>query len=240
VPDPELVLTRDQSRELDRRATLEYGVPALLLMENAGRACADVALEMLGARRGPVVVLAGAGNNGGDGLVVARTLWNRGVEARVLLAGPRERLERASDEVRANARMWELLGKAIEPVLDERSAVALAAELPRAALLVDALFGTGLVRPLGGLEAALVRALDAAEAPILAVDLPSGLDADTGEVLGVAARASATVTFVARKRGLLAGRGPALAGRVTVAEIGVPRRLLAELSESIERSSRSG
>jgi NAD(P)H-hydrate epimerase len=228
------LLSRAAARELDRRAIEEYGIPALVLMENAGRACADAAAELLAGRAGPVLVLCGAGNNGGDGLVVARTLWNRGFEARVLLAGPLARLERASAEVQTNARLWQGLGRRIEPLADEVALAARAGELASAALLIDALFGTGLTRPLTGLEAACVRALDGAGPPLLAVDLPSGLDADTGEVLGAAPRAALTVTFVAAKRGLLRGWGPALAGRVRVAEIGVPRFLVEELSETIE------
>ncbi len=223
---PELVLTREGARELDRRAIEEYGIPALLLMENAGRACADAALEMLTSKREGVLVLCGVGNNGGDGLVVARTLWNRGREVRVLCAGSRARLEAASQEVRTNARLWQGLGRPIEFVESEETVRVRAAELRTAALLVDALFGTGLARPLAGLQAALVRGMNASLRPILAVDLPSGLDADSGEVLGEAVRAEATVTFVAKKPGIGRGRGPELCGRVRVAEIGIPRFLL--------------
>ena len=218
------VLGRDAVRELDRRAIEEYGIPSIVLMENAGRAAADVALLELGDdRRGPVVVLAGPGNNGGDGLVVARTLVNRGVEAEVLAIFPEERLAAASEDVRINAALWRGLGREIrfepEPEL-------LAERLSAATLVVDGLFGTGLRRPLAAPYPAVVEAVGASGARVLALDLPSGLDADSGAVLGAAVEADVTVTFVAAKPGFHRGEGPARCGRVVVAEIGIPRSWL--------------
>jgi len=232
-------LGRDVVRELDRRAIQDFGLPALLLMENAGRACADEALAMLpgAGRAGEVVVLCGPGNNGGDGLVVARTLHNRGVSVRVGFVGELERLERCSEDVRTNARLWRALGGAIHEIASLADLAGLEARLANAALVVDALFGTGLTRPLRDPWAAAVRAMDAAPAAVLAVDLPSGLDADTGEVLGACARAAATVTFVAPKPGLVRGEGPRLAGRVRVAEIGIPRELLEAARRAAPRVS---
>ncbi len=229
---PDLVLTREAVRELDRRAIEEYGIPSIVLMENAGRACAEEALAMLGGSpgrlHGSVLVCCGPGNNGGDGLVVARTLWNRGVEVRVAYAGTRAQLDASSADARTNARLVERLGLALEFLEREEEIASLSSVLGSSALVVDALFGTGLSRPLAGLPAALIDALNQARRPVLAVDLPSGLDADTGEVLGRAVRADVTVTFVARKRGFGVGRGPELCGRVRVAEIGIPRYLLEE------------
>ena len=230
--DPELpVLGRDAVRELDRRAIEERGVPSLLLMENAGRACADEALDMLDDEEAPVgdapvVILCGPGNNGGDGLVIARSLLEGAVLARVVLVGGAERLERASADVRANARRWRDLGCALESVESEEDVERLAPDLERAPLVVDALFGTGLTRPLEGVFAGVIEAANRSGAPILAVDLPSGLDADTGEVLGTAVRAARTVSFVAAKPGFTRGAGPELCGRVRVAEIGIPRDLV--------------
>ncbi len=228
----ELSLSRREVRELDRRAIEEYGIPSIVLMENAGRACADEALAMLagssGSSHGYALVFCGPGNNGGDGLVVARTLWNRGVEVRVFFAGTRAQLDASSADVRTNSRLLEGLG--LTPSFLERGeqVADLARALGSAALVVDALFGTGLTRPLAGIPAALIDALNEARRPVLAVDLPSGLDADTGAILGRAVRADLTVTFVARKPGFTVGKGPELCGRVVVAEIGIPRFLLEE------------
>lgn len=217
---PELVLTREALRALDRRAIEEYGIPGLVLMENAGRACAEEALRVLAGARGPVLVLCGPGNNGADGLVVARTLWNRGLEVRAIFVGAPAALARGSEDFRTNLHLWHGLG---QPLACAASAEELTPELARAALVVDALFGTGLTRALEDPWRAAIRALNAARRPVLAVDLPSGLDADRGLELGAAVRAAVTVSFVARKPGFTRGQGPELCGRVVVAEIGIPR-----------------
>src|SRR5262245_38697753 len=220
----EVALTRDAVRALDRRAIEEYGIPSIVLMENAGRACAEEAPCLLPAdARGTVLVLCGPGNNGGDGLVIARTLANRGVAAEVLFVGPRERLEAGSPDVRTNLALWRGLGREVDVLESTPDARSLAARLAASSLVVDALFGTGLTRPLAQPYPSVIRALDASRRPVLAVDVPSGLDADTGEVLGAAVRADVTVTFVAAKPGFTRGSGPELCGRVVVAEIGIPR-----------------
>jgi NAD(P)H-hydrate epimerase len=221
-------LSRDAVRELDRRAIEVFGIPSALLMENAGRACAEEALRLVAGDARPVVVVVGPGNNGGDGLVIARTLANRGIAVRVLCIGGLEKLEGGSADVQLNLRLWRWLGGDVEPVED---AALLARALEDSALVVDALFGTGLTRPLEGEWRAAVLAIESAgEAgwPVLAVDLPSGLDCDTGAVLGAAVRATVTVTFVAPKPGFERGEGPARCGRVVVAEIGIPRAWVEE------------
>ncbi len=221
-------LRRDAVRELDRRAIEEYGVPSILLMENAGRACADEARGLLAGRapNGPVVVLCGPGNNGGDGLVIARTLFNRGTPVEAWCTVPLERLADASSDVRTNLALYRSLGAPLRAVADAEALAEAAPRLAASPLAVDALFGTGLTRPLEGHQAAVVRALAASGAPVLAVDVPSGLDADTGDVLGAVADAEVTVTFVAPKPGFERGEGPRACGRIVVAEIGIPRPLL--------------
>jgi hydroxyethylthiazole kinase-like uncharacterized protein yjeF len=226
----ELVLSRAAVRELDRRAIEEYGMPSLLLMENAGRACAEEALALLGERPGPVLVLCGPGNNGGDGLVIARTLWNRHVEVSAVFVGPRDKLESGSPDFATNLRLWRGLGRSLDVLETPSEGERLVPLLPRAALVVDALFGTGLARELGEPWRGTIQRVNAARRPVLAVDLPSGLDADSGEVLGEAVRATATVTFVARKPGFARGKGPGLCGRIVVAEIGIPRSFLESAS----------
>lgn len=215
-------LTREELRELDRRTIGEYGLPSLVLMENAGRACADEAAALLATAggAGPVLVLCGPGNNGGDGFVVARTLENRGLRAEAAFVGGAQRLERLAGDARLQADLWRRLGHG---VATPEGAAALEPLLAHSALVVDALFGTGLDRELRPPFSDAVHAVRRSGRPVLAVDLPSGLDANTGAVLGAAVAASVTVTFVAPKRGLALGEGPRHVGRVVVAEIGVPR-----------------
>jgi len=227
-------LSRDVVRELDRRAIEEFGIPSLVLMENAGRAAADevralAAADFGAGARGDVVVLCGPGNNGGDGLVVARTLFDHGLGVRAVFVGLPEELARSSADVRTNVRLWEQLGGALPTLASPDDVARLGSELSRAAVIVDGLFGTGLARPLGEPWLGVVRATNAAGRPVLALDLPSGLDADTGDVLGDAVHADVTVTFVAPKLGFERGRGPELVGRLVVAEIGIPRTYLDEL-----------
>jgi NAD(P)H-hydrate epimerase len=228
-PDSPPSLTREQVRELDRRAIEEFGIPSSILMENAGRACAEAALELVAGRGGgPVLVLCGPGNNGGDGFVVARTLRNRGLEVELVLAAELERLDRASADVALNARLWKALGGGIGTASTPAEVDRVLPRLMESALVVDALFGTGLVRELASPLTDLVLGLNAAERPVLAVDVPSGLDANTGDVLGAAVRATTTVTFVAPKPGFRRGRGPEHCGRVLTAEIGIPAAWIEE------------
>jgi ADP-dependent NAD(P)H-hydrate dehydratase / NAD(P)H-hydrate epimerase len=218
------VLTRAEVRELDRRATSEASVPSLELMENAGHGATELLLARYPeARR--IVVVCGLGNNGGDGFVVARLLKTQGREARVLLVGDGERLRGDALE---NSRAWVDAGGSLTNI-DERSLATLKQALAEAELVVDALFGTGLDRELSGLSRDVVLAINAAHKPTVALDLPSGLDADTGVALGVAVRASVTVTFARAKRGLLTPSGADHAGEISVVPIGIPPEIEARV-----------
>lgn len=225
------VLSRAAVRELDRRASEEYGIPSALLMENAARASADCALELLG-RLGarpdgePVLVVCGPGNNGGDGMALARTLHNRAWPVRCCFAAELGALERLSADARLQARLLSSHGLALEPLTTVEQARTLEPASRRAPLVVDALFGTGASRALGAEHRALVRCLNETARCVLALDLPSGLDADSGRVLGALVRAHATISFAALKPGLLRGAGPRSAGELWAAEIGIPRALL--------------
>ncbi|MGL4554788.1 MAG: NAD(P)H-hydrate epimerase [Gemmataceae bacterium] len=205
-------LTREQCRELDRRATQTYGVPGVVLMENAGAAISRLLLSL--GVTGEVAVCCGKGNNGGDGFVIARHLDNAGVPVRVLLFADPERL--GGDA----AVMFDILrrsGVPVEPWPD-------LARLGGAEWVVDALFGTGLTRPVEPPLDGVIAAINAAGAKVLAVDLPSGLDADTGEPLGACVRADHTATVAAPKAGFEAGA--AWVGRVHVIDMGAPRAAL--------------
>ena len=237
-PGESRIGTAAQVRELDARATSDFGVPSELLMESAGRACVDAAQELLGRSRGPVAIFCGPGNNGGDGLVIARTLFNRGIDVRPVLVGDFDDPQALSADTRANLARLRATEVPLERIRGEAGAEAgdspdgtIERALSGAALAVDALFGTGLARSLRPPFSTVVERLVAGGVPILAVDLPSGLQADTGERLGPVAPATMTVTFAVWKRGLIEGAGPSCAGRVRVAEIGIPRVLVEALPE---------
>jgi NAD(P)H-hydrate epimerase len=222
VSPPPPLLDAAAARRADRRATDLLGLAPGLLMENAGRGLADVTIteaKRYGIAAG--VVLAGRGNNGGDGFVAARHLLARGFPVALLLGFPEEAATPASDAGR-NLRTCRALGIPILPAHDGATLEASAAVLPACAVVVDALLGTGLEGPVRGHAAALLSWLAAAGRPVVAADLPSGLCADTGRALGPVAACVATATFLAPKRGLLEGDGPRLAGRVVVCGLGFP------------------
>ena len=216
-------LTARQSREVDRRAVEEYGLNSLVLMENAGRGCVDV-LERLGVR-GPVVVLCGKGNNGGDGFVIARHLELRGYPVRVLLfADPAE----LRGDAAANWCILERGGTPLETHGKSCDAVRIEAVLAGADWIVDALLGTGATgEPRPPLDL-VIRLANQAAARRLAVDLPSGLDADTGVAAANTLRATHTCTFVARKRGFDRPQAAEWLGAVQVCDIGAPAKLVRE------------
>jgi NAD(P)H-hydrate epimerase len=217
-----LCLSREQVRAIDRRAIEEFGVPGVVLMENAGRGAAEVLLS-LGAR-GPVVVCCGKGNNGGDGFVIARHLDNRGVPVRVLLF---TRPEALTGDAAINCEI--VRRSAISFDVRDGATVdgeALRRELAAAEWVVDALFGTGLAGPVRAPFDAVIAAINASGAKVLAVDIPSGLDCDSGQPLGATVRADHTVTFVAQKLGFAQPAARECVGQVHVADIGAPRAAL--------------
>lgn len=207
-------LTREQCRDLDRRAMTDFAVPGVVLMENAGREMARLLLSRGVA--GPVVVCCGKGNNGGDGFVIARHLDNAGVPVRVLLFADPATLE---GDAAVNYGILARSGLAVE-VLPEK------VDLAGAEWVVDALFGTGLtVAPRPPFDA-VIAAINASGARVLAVDIPSGLDADTGKPLGAAVRADLTATVAALKVGFAAPEAAKWLGEVHVVDMGAPRAAL--------------
>ena len=216
-----LRLTRAQVREIDRLSTEQYHIPGIVLMENAARAAAEVAIDMLGDPKGcEVLILCGGGNNGGDGLAVARHLHNRG--ARVSVA-----LTLDPSQYHGDALInWQIVSAM--PIHCRPASPADIAQ-SRADLLIDAIFGTGLNSPPRDPFPALADAVARAARPVLAIDLPSGLDCDTGVPPGACIRASRTITFVAEKVGFAAPAAAPYLGRVTVGDIGCPVELLAHL-----------
>ena len=217
------VVSREQIRAFDARAIGACGVPGLLLMENAGRGAADViereilAGSAIGAR---VVVVCGTGNNGGDGFVIARQLLTRGASVEAIVVGDRAQI---GGDARVNLRALLGIGGEVHDVTTGVELRALFSHLATASVIVDALFGTGLSRPLGGIHADVVAAIHEARRPVVAIDIPSGLDANTGAVLGVSVQARVTVTFAYYKLGLLTPGGAQHCGAIHVADIGVPQ-----------------
>ncbi len=224
-------LSREQVREIDRLAIEVAGVPGVVLMENAGRNAADEIETFIRARsaRGPVrvAVVAGAGNNGGDGYVIARHLSMRGMEAAVFLVSPAEKI--AGDAL-VNLEILRRLGGQVHDCADGDPA-DLADRLRAFDVIVDAVGGTGIRGALRGVLAGVVEAINAAgqSVPVIAVDIPTGLDCNTGQVQQCAVRAEMTVTFVARKTGFDAPGASDWTGEVRVVDIGVPADRVAAL-----------
>jgi NAD(P)H-hydrate epimerase len=215
-------LSRAAVRELDRRAIEDYGVPGVVLMENAGRGVAELLLAL--GVGGPVAICCGKGNNGGDGFVIARHLDARGVAIRILLFADPSAL---TGDAAVNYHIAVKSGLPITvhagPALDVQ---AVRRELTGAAWVVDALFGTGLAGPVRPPLDQVIEAINAGPAKVLAVDIPSGLDCDTGQPLGPTVRADHTATFVAFKQGFADPAARPWLGEVHVLPIGAPGRLL--------------
>lgn len=208
-------VTASQIRAIDRRAIVEYGIPSILLMENAGRAVADE-VRKLKPRR--VVLYCGSGNNGGDGFVAARHLALQGVRCVVVYF-------QAASAMKPDARLhFNILKKIKVPLLLwKRSAEALRRKQLRAAdALVDALFGTGLSRKVGEPYASAIAEINGARKPVVSVDIPSGMHADTGQPMGACVRATRTVTLVLPKRAFSRPSSRAWTGRVVVADLSIP------------------
>jgi NAD(P)H-hydrate epimerase len=214
-----LRLTREQVREIDRRAIEDFHIPGIVLMENAARAIVDVALQMLPPVKGPAVhVVCGGGNNGGDGFAVARHLQNRGIDVTAIAIFDPGRLKGDA------ATNWKIIKAMKIPIEDEEKIAVQPADL-----IIDALFGTGLQA--APRDAYAIRVMNESRKPVLAIDLPSGLDCDSGLPFGECVRATRTVTFVAEKAGFANPASKQFTGEITVGCIGCPRELIEEVAK---------
>ncbi len=210
-------ISRQQARELDRRAIEEYGMTGAMLMENAGRNTADVLCRI--GIAGGVTIVCGRGNNGGDGFVIARHLELRGHAVRVALFDDPQQL-------RGDAALnFHVLAKTDMPI-DRVAGTALDGALTGASWIVDAMLGTGAEGDPREPYASAIERLNASGIPILAVDVPSGLDCDTGRAAEHTIRARHTVTFVAAKPGFLQAAAQPYLGQLHVVDIGAPRKLV--------------
>lgn len=221
------VLTSQQMRDADRRTVDEIGIASLVLMENAGRqvvASMEAAFEDLANVH--VAILCGKGNNGGDGFVVARTLSERGISVSVFLVG-------ISSDVRGDARVNLGVLRALDidvvEIADAATWELHGSDVMAADIIVDAIFGTGLSGPATGLVETIIADLNASSSPVVAIDLPTGLSADSADVIGPAVAATLTVTLGAPKLPLVLPPGERLTGSLVIADIGIPRRVIDEL-----------
>jgi ADP-dependent NAD(P)H-hydrate dehydratase / NAD(P)H-hydrate epimerase len=224
------LVTASEMRELDRRAIQDLGIPSLVLMENAGRATYQILRREFPSLEGEVAVVAGRGNNGGDGFVMARYLANAGIPVAVFLLGARDQV---SGDAQVNLEILARLGIAVAEVRTDADLNPAVHRLAKAGLIVDALLGTGLNSPVQGLMAALIERINHLRAPVLAVDIPTGLSADTGEVLGVALKAEVTVTYGWPKLGQVLPPGRDYVGRLWQVDISIPPALAREVPVSL-------
>jgi NAD(P)H-hydrate epimerase len=206
-------LTREQVRDIDRRAIEQCHIPGIILMENAARGVADQAWKMVNQRPGArICIICGKGNNGGDGYAAARHLHNRGAQVRAVGDPP------TTPDAHTNYL-----------IAQSMALVSLNADAHND-LLIDALFGTGLTRALTGTDAQRIEQMNSKGVPILSIDVPSGLDCDTGQPLGACVIATHTVTFVTEKIGFANPASRKYTGIISIADIGCPRDLIHEVT----------
>jgi len=217
-------VTSKEMQELDRQTIEVLGIPSIVLMENAGCRAHEEALSMLAEdRKGKVVCVCGKGNNGGDGFVCARHLINQGVSTEVFLIGESTQLR---GDAKINYAILKKLGAKIKTLKCKDDFSLFRASLSKADLLIDAIFGVGLSGEVGEPYRGSIDLMNQSKVSILAIDVPSGLDATSGKILGVCVAAKKTITFVLPKTGFIKNDGPSYIGELTVADISIPRELL--------------
>lgn len=210
-------VTAEEMKRIDREAVEKYGIPAIILMENAAVSGAFCVLRMLKSKKDCVTFFCGQGNNGGDGFACARHLLNRGIKITVYFAGEKERL---TDEAKIN---YEILRRMGQDVL-KPDLMSISKELSKTNLIVDALLGIGLKEKVKEPYYSLIMAINASAKPVLALDVPSGLDATSGTVCGIAVQAAQTVTFGLMKKGLLSPQVKKYTGKIIIGDIGLPHK----------------
>ena len=215
------IVTAEQIKNIDRRAIEEFGIPGPVLMENAAAAVmAEMEKFFHGLDGMKVGIICGRGNNGGDGLALARRLNIHGVPVRVALLA-------SFGAVKGDAKInLSILRKMGVEIAQNASSRVISDIVSWSDILVDALFGVGLSAPLKGIYAFAVELMNASGRPLVAIDMPTGINADTGDVMGSAVRADLTVTFALPKRGLALYPGAQYAGTVRIADIGIPAEVM--------------
>lgn len=226
-PSDDLVLTRHQVRQCDAIAIERFGIDGLVLMENAGAAAARIIhSRLINPAKAKVLILAGTGNNGGDGFVVARHLANVSVSVSVIICGLRDRIK---GDALANLQIVEKMNFPVICLdqIDTKKVVSTIQSFAQDPdIIVDALLGTGTVGPPRQPIRSVIETINQLAKPVIALDIPSGLDCDTGQPLELAIKAGHTITFAAMKKGFLAPAAKLFTGDITVASIGVRTDLL--------------
>ncbi len=211
------IITAKQAKEIDIKAHEKFGISTLVLMENAGRAVANEVLESLDSKKS-IAIFCGKGNNGGDGFVAGRHFLIRGIKPDIYLAG---RIQDVGGTARINLDiLLKLKQKIIE--VEENLGLVIKNKFSKHDLVIDALLGVGLFGEVRGIYRDLIGIINTSRAYILSIDIPSGLDATTGKILGYCVKADKTVTFVAKKRGMVIGDGPKYCGKIAVRDLGIP------------------
>jgi len=205
-------ITVKEAQAFDKKAQSKLGIPSIILMENAGRHVAEEALKMLGKKK-QVAVVCGVGNNGGDGFVAARHLLNAGIKVSVLIVG---KISKLKPDPKINFNILKKMEVEVRGNIMDYQGIS---GKIKGDIIIDALFGIGLRSEVGEPYASVINLMNKSGKPILAVDVPSGLDADTGKALGIAVKAKRTLTFVASKKGFAKARK--YCGKIVVRDIGI-------------------
>ena len=218
------LVTAGQMQDLDHKTIQECGIPGIVLMENAGRGAAELLMRSFPeAHKGRVIILAGRGNNGGDGFVIARHLKNWGLNAEVFLFSS---IDDVKGDALTNLQVWLNMGGELVEVIYKGDFARMKREFSGASLFVDAIFGTGLNSEVEGHLKEVISFINTLAQPVMAVDIPSGLDATRGKVLGAAIQATLTATFGLAKIGQVIEPGASYVGALEVIDIGIPRNLI--------------
>jgi len=217
-------VTAAEMREIDQKAASDYGLSGIVLMENAGLKVAQAVVERLGSVKGrTVTIFTGKGNNGGDGLVAARHLFNMGAEVKVLMLSS---LDKVVGDARTNLEIWQKIGQKVYTITEKDDFNAVRLFLVKTDIIVDAVYGTGFKGKVRDYVGRIIESVNASGKPVISVDIPSGLNADNGSVSGPCIAADQTITFGLPKIGLLVEPGASLAGELRVVDISLPGVLL--------------
>lgn len=230
---PPLIFSREAVRTIDARAIADYGIPGIVLMENAAHGAADLILNEL-QRIAPdqhtVMLIAGGGNNGGDAFAIARHLHNAGVRTVTVSLKPADAY---TGDAATNLAILDAMDLPHHRAATNPIAILNQVIDEAVGLVVDGVFGTGLSGEVREPYDEVIRWINEANAAVVSLDIPSGLDCDSGEELGVAVRADLTVTFVGFKRGFVTNAGQTVIGRVAVVDIGAPVELVRSLADDV-------
>ncbi len=223
-------ITPKQMQRLDNCAREKYGIPSIVLMENAGRVSADAAMSLLPARRGgKIACVCGKGNNGGDGFVCARYLINRGIKTDIFLIGSPGDLK---GDARVNYRILQKMANFIHRLDVLQDLKSFSKHIQGCDIVIDAIFGIGLRGEVKEPYVSIINCINKSERPVLSIDVPSGLDALTGLVLGACIKADKTVTFAFPKIGFVKNKACLYTGDVIVKDISIPGELLKSFSKN--------